>query len=345
MFSEAQLTVQAGIFNPVGSTLSVRAKPSENIPSQVFGGVNVTIRWLTSYGITFGSITSSYSVTAQGSPVTVGLYTYQDFGAAPGVSIAWGANTENELFNVALQGGSGTGTIELDNTDAGGGWYFELGVAGDVTNYTTPYYQQSISGVPLPIQLSGFTATILNQNQVRLDWTTLTETNNYGFEVQKSQGNQNNYQTILNSFIPGHGTTIEPHSYSYIDNSASVGMWYYRLKQIDLDGAVHFSEGIQVDVLTGVNEKPLPKEFALDQNYPNPFNPATNIEYAVPRESRVQLVVYNVLGQQVATLVDEVKSAGYYTAPFNATSFSSGLYFYRMNAGKMSFLKKMMLVK
>jgi hypothetical protein len=173
----------------------------------------------------------------------------------------------------------------------------------------------------------------------------LTETNNYGFEVQKSSGNQNNYQPIPNSFIPGNGTTLEPHSYSYTDNSASVGSWYYRLKQIDLDATVHFTEGIQVDVLTGVTEKLLPKEFALDQNYPNPFNPSTNIEYAVPRESRVQLVVYNVLGQQVATLVNEVKAAGYYTASFNATHFSSGLYFYRMNAGEVSFLKKMLLVK
>ncbi|HCV44341.1 MAG TPA: hypothetical protein DGH68_12710 [Bacteroidetes bacterium] len=122
-------------------------------------------------------------------------------------------------------------------------------------------------------------------------------------------------------------------------------MWFYRLKQIDLDGSVHFTEGVQVDMLAGVSEKPLPKEFALDQNYPNPFNPSTKIEYAVPKESRVRLEVYNLLGQRIATLVDEVKSAGYYTASFDAVGLSSGLYFYRMNAGEVSFLKKMMLVK
>jgi hypothetical protein len=203
----------------------------------------------------------------------------------------------------------------------------------------------NINNEPLPIQLSSFTATVVSGSQVRLNWATVSETNNYGFEVQKSRDTTNNYQTIPNSFVPGHGTTNEPHSYSFVDNTASTGMWFYRLRQIDLDGSVHFTEGIQVDVLTGVSEKPLPKEFALDQNYPNPFNPSTNIEYAVPRESRVQLEVYNLLGQRVATLVDETKPAGYYTASFNAVGFSSGLYFYRMTAGETSFLKKMMLVK
>ncbi len=199
--------------------------------------------------------------------------------------------------------------------------------------------------VPLPIQLSSFTAAVVNQNSVRLDWTTATETNNYGFEVQKSAGNQNSYQTISNSFIAGHGTTIEPHSYSFVDNTASPGQWYYRLRQIDFDGTVHFSDGVQVDVVTGVTEKPLPKVFALDQNYPNPFNPSTKIEYAVPKESHVLLEVYNVIGQKVATLVDEAKSAGYYSASFDASRFASGLYFYSMKAGNVSFLKKMMLVK
>ncbi len=200
-------------------------------------------------------------------------------------------------------------------------------------------------GGPLPITLSSFTATVVNQNRVRLNWTTLTETNNYGFEAQESQGNQDNYQTIPNSFVAGHGTTLEPQTYSFVDSSAPAGQWFYRLKQIDLDGTIHFTDGVQVDVLTGVAEKPLPKEFALDQNYPNPFNPSTRIEYAVPAASHVRLDVYNVIGQLVATLVDEVRPAGYYAASFNASSFSSGLYFYRMTAGKASFLKKMMLVK
>ena len=213
---------------------------------------------------------------------------------------------------------------------------------GDVTGGIT--WTNPLNG-GLPITLSSFTAAAVNQNSVRLDWSTATETNNYGFEVQKSAGNQNSYQTISNSFIAGHGTTIEPHSYSFVDNSVAPGQWYYRLKQSDFDGTVHFSDGVQVDVVTGVGDKPLPKVFALDQNYPNPFNPSTKIEYAVPKSSHVLLEVYNVIGQKVATLVNETKSAGYYNATFDASRFASGLYFYSMKAGEVSFLKKMMLVK
>ena len=188
----------------------------------------------------------------------------------------------------------------------------------------------------IPIQLVSFTATVLNPNEVRLDWTTLTETNNYGFEVQKSPGAVNNYQTIPNSFVPGHGTTIQPHSYSYTDVTASSGLWLYRLKQIDLDGTVHYTEGVQIDVPTSVDEKPVPTVFALDQNYPNPFNPSTVIEFAIPQETHVRLEVYNVIGQRVATLVDGVRRVGYYAVPFDATGLASGVYFYKFTAGDPS---------
>jgi hypothetical protein len=305
--------------------------------TNVVAGGNVTV---TKNATAFGA---SYAVNASNDNTT-SRFAYSWFytgGTGNGVVIpSTGDGVLAYTIQINIQNLSQNAGLSFEQTLMDGEQYLD-----DETNPWPVIDATNVLDPPLPITLSSFAATIVNQNQVRLDWTTLTETNNYGFEVQKSQGNQNNYETIPNSFIPGHGTTIEPHSYSYADNLASVGSWYYRLKQIDLDATVHFTEGIQVDVLTGVNEKPLPKEFALDQNYPNPFNPSTNIEYAVPRESRVQLVVYNVLGQQVATLVDEVKSAGYHTASFNAISFSSGLYFYRMNAGEVSILKKMMLVK
>jgi hypothetical protein len=240
------------------------------------------------------------------------------------------------------------GTLRFTFTDPTDGisWNIPFSfISDDAGNNATPGITFVNPEGALPITLVSFTATVLNQNSVRLDWTTISETNNYGFEVQKSADDETNYQTIPNSFVPGHGTTTEPHSYTYTDNTATSGLWYYRLKQIDLDGTHHFTEGLRVDVLTGVSERPLPKEFALDQNFPNPFNPVTKIELAVPRESHVRLVVYNLLGQEVATLVDEVKQAGYHTVTFNAAGFSSGLYFYRMNAGEVSFLRKMILVK
>ena len=103
----------------------------------------------------------------------------------------------------------------------------------------------------LPIQLSSFTATPLTGGQVRLDWTTLSEMNNYGFEIQRKRNGETEFQTVPLSFVPGHGTTIDPHSYSFTDTTVAAGQWWYRLKQIDLDGTIHFGPEVTVDVLTG----------------------------------------------------------------------------------------------
>ena len=156
------------------------------------------------------------------------------------------------------------------------------------------------------------------------------EVNNYGFEMQKSPNQPNNYQTISNSFVPGHGTTNVPHDYSFTDTTASIGVWYYRLKQIDLDGTVHYSDGILVDVLTDVEESPFPTAYSLNQNYPNPFNPSTTIEFALPNGRYVSLKVFNVLGKEVATLVSSELSAGRHKARLDASDLPSGTYFYRL---------------
>jgi hypothetical protein len=219
-------------------------------------------------------------------------------------------------------------------------------LTGAINNQTlTPPI--GIDNEPLPIQLASFTAGLVQENNVVvLKWSTASEVNNYGFEVQKSKDNQDNFKTIEGSFVEGNGTTTDPQSYTYTDIDVQPGTWYYRLKQIDLDNTVHYSEAITPSVTTGVAERPLPKEFGLDQNYPNPFNPSTVIEFALPRESRVTLEVYNLLGQRVQTLVDDVRPAGYHTVRFNATGLSSGIYFYRMRAGEdVSFLRKMLLMK
>lgn len=194
--------------------------------------------------------------------------------------------------------------------------------------------------IALPVQLSAFNASAAG-SQVILTWTTISEKNNYGFEVQKSLNLAKDYQTIPNSFVKGHGTTLQPHTYTYTVTATVAGNWYYRLKQVDLDGTTTYTEGIQV----GGSVKPVPKDFALDQNYPNPFNPTTTISYAVPKDSRVTLEVYNVIGQRVALLVDEFKEAGYYTVPFDGRAYASGIYFYRMVTPEVNFLKKMMVVK
>lgn len=182
----------------------------------------------------------------------------------------------------------------------------------------------------LPIQLSNFTGTIVNRGEVRLEWTTLTETNNYGFEVQRSANGGDGYLTLPNGFVPGHGTSLVPHSYSYSDATAGSGARYYRLKQIDLDGTSHYSDRIRLDIIASVKE-PAPLEFALLQNYPNPFNPFTAINYQLPIAGFVTIKVYDPLGREIAVLVNEQKSAGYHSVKFDGSHLSSGVYFYQLS--------------
>jgi|GEM_PF-3018875 len=213
---------------------------------------------------------------------------------------------------------------------------FEADQTGNIT-FTNPDNQ------PLPITLASFTGHAMS-NGVRLDWTTLTEVNNYGFEIEKSQMQATGYQMIPSSFIPGHGTTTDPHTYTYMDLTATSGTWYYRLKQTDLDGTVHYSEPILIQVLTSVKEV-APVAFALNQNYPNPFNPQSEIKFSVETTGRATLEVYNIAGELVATLFDGVAEAGQYYRVQFGSGMASGVYFYRLQTGTKSDLKKMLLLK
>jgi hypothetical protein len=243
-----------------------------------------------------------------------------------------GVGSSNQGFSVSLSSDGNTALVGGvgDNANVGAAWVF--------THDT-----------PLPIQLASFTATIVNGGNVRLDWTTLSEINNYGFHVQRSPENESNYQTLTNSFIPGHGTTNEPQHYSFADVSVLPGQWYYRLKQIDLDGTVHYSDGVTINTLTEVSGSQLPDKFGLSQNYPDPFNPVTTIQYQLPQVAHVTLKIYNVLGQEVVTLADDVEAAGYKSVVWNATNVASGVYFCRITAtsGQTIFVdvRKMLAMK
>jgi hypothetical protein len=196
--------------------------------------------------------------------------------------------------------------------------------------------------ITVPVELTSFTAIIVENNYVELTWITSTEKNNYGFEVQKKYEGQS-YQTI--AFISGNGTTTNRITYNYTDKNIQSNRVYYRLKQIDYNGDISYSSEILVDLQT-------PNDFILYQNYPNPFNPTTSIKYAVSSlpdgkasTQLVQLKVYDVLGNEVATLVNEEKSAGMYEVEFNATKFASGVYYYKLQAGDFVQMKKMILMK
>ncbi|MBM2840062.1 MAG: Internalin-related protein [Bacteroidetes bacterium] len=212
----------------------------------------------------------------------------------------------------------------------------------------------SIDGppAPLPIQLAHFGATrIQGTDSVKISWGTVSETNNYGFYVQHRDSLSSEFTDIQGSFVPGQGTTLVPQEYSWMHLNVAAGTHYYRLRQIDLDGTVHYTEQVSIiiDVLASVDEHTLPNHLALSQNYPNPFNPTTEIRYENPREGRVALRVFNNLGEEVSTLVDEVQETGTHTVTFSTSGMlaplASGTYFYRIEIDEQSITKKMILLR
>jgi hypothetical protein len=190
------------------------------------------------------------------------------------------------------------------------------------------------TGSPLPVELSSFTAEVIYE-RVHLKWITETEVNNYGFDIECST-NKKTWEKI--EFVEGHGNSNSPKFYSFTDkNPIGGGRIKYRLKQIDTDGAYEYSDIVEVELI--------PDEFALFQNYPNPFNPNTKIKYQIPKESRIIIRVYDIIGAEVLLLLDEEKEAGRYSIEFNAAGLPSGIYFYRFQAGSFVETKKMVLMK
>jgi hypothetical protein len=217
---------------------------------------------------------------------------------------------------------------------------------GDITGNGT-YLQPADK--PLPISLASFTGTAdMNQNGVVLTWKTLTETNNFGFYIQRKSGSAENFTDL--AFVPSmasDGTTLEPQQYRYVDKSiAAPGKFSYRLKQVDRNETSTVSEAIVIDVtLTDVAEA-APRQFQLLQNFPNPFNPSTQVRFSVENTTHATMKAYNTLGEEVATLFDGVAEAGrYYLATFNAQRLASGVYFYRLSTDQKVDVKRMLLVK
>src|SRR5690554_43174 len=192
----------------------------------------------------------------------------------------------------------------------------------------------------VPVELTSFTAAI-NGDNVQLSWSTATEINNHRFEIERRFINNNiPGEWIMIGYKNGKGTTTEPQQYIYNDNikginSASIE---YRLKQVDFNGHYTYSDVVKVDN-AGING------FILRQNYPNPFNPVTTIEYFLNNEQHIKLVVYDVLGNEISVLVDEIKETGSHSVEFDAGDLSSGIYYYKITSGSFIQTKKMLLIK
>ncbi len=192
-----------------------------------------------------------------------------------------------------------------------------------------------IMAVPLPVELISFTA-YLNDGFVDLQWKTATESNNRGFEIERKT--EAGWEKV--GFTEGHGTTTQENSYSFRDDIRKLQseIISYRLKQIDLNGIYEYSTEVKLN-------KSVPSDFSIMQNFPNPFNPSTQINFSVPQSSHVLLKVYDANGSEIATLVNQNKSAGNYVIDFNASDLASGIYYYSITAGSFSKTKKMILMK
>ncbi|QQS36356.1 MAG: T9SS type A sorting domain-containing protein [Ignavibacteriales bacterium] len=191
----------------------------------------------------------------------------------------------------------------------------------------------------VPVELVSFNANRSNENVV-LSWLTATELNNSGFEIERRSETED-YTTV--GFVKGFGTTSQAQSYSFIDVNVGTGSYTYRLKQIDFDGTFSYSNEVKIDM-------GIPAEFELSQNYPNPFNPSTKINFNLPVESRVSFKVFDILGQEVLSILNQNFVAGPHSITFDGSSLNSGVYFYRIdaagvNGSEFSSVKKMILTK
>ena len=243
-------------------------------------------------------------------------------------------HTTNGGENWISQNPPSTSTLlGVSFADANHGW--AAGIDGTVLMYMNP----------VPVELTSFSAST-KENNVTLNWQTSTETNNKGFEIQRSvskdsfgegRGQRSEWEDI--GFVEGHGTTTQENNYAYVDKKLESGDYFYRLVQLDFDGTRNPLKEVSVEINS------VPSQYSLSQNYPNPFNPSTSIEYSVAVNTEVNLTIYNTLGEKIKTLVNGNKAAGNYRVNFDARSLPSGIYYYRIKAGNYNSTKKMILLR
>jgi len=253
-------------------------------------------------------------------------------------------NVKVKLLTISMNIADANQTAELswDGLNSG---FFDNADATVITSL------QGSSNSPLPVELNSFTAKT-NDFNVILSWKTATEINNYGFDVERTSPlptpfNERDGEAVGDwekiGFVKGAGNSSSPKSYKFTDNKPfGSSKFLYRLKQIDNDGSYEYSEQVEVVLI--------PTEFALYQNYPNPFNPDTKIRYQLPQESKVIIKIFDILGSEIITLLNEIKEPGLYEVDFSATDgnswkLTSGTYLYRIVADGFIETKKMILVK
>ncbi|AFH47845.1 Hypothetical protein IALB_0133 [Ignavibacterium album JCM 16511] len=279
--------------------------------------------------------------------ITIQNGTTVQLGPQPNIGNVENADTTDDGMNIIFGNVQGTNVYDLYNNCTNDiyaqnndwGVYDSLSIENHIFHKADDPLHGLVKFIPfslqIPVELTSLTA-IANGNIVELSWSTATETNNAGFEILRCTQNDNEWRTL--GFVKGKGTTTNPQNYSFTDKDLIPGKYYYRLKQIDFDGTFKYSNEIEVEIFT-------PEKFVLEQNYPNPFNPSTKIGFVIPGGTRnlVTLKVYDTLGNEIATLVNEYKEAGSYQVEFDASNLSSGVYYYKLQNDNITLTKKMIL--
>ncbi len=239
-------------------------------------------------------------------------------GSEPTADISTSANNDGSVDGFYLRQAAGTPNVYIDAIRIATSW----------------------NDAPLPVTLSKFNIENIS-NGLKLRWETATETNNYGFEIERTKGEPNSNKNLIwekIGFVQGSGNSNSPKEYTFIDKDRLYGIYSYRLKQIDFDGNYSYSDALSIKV----GAKPLVYDL---KNYPNPFNPETIIEFELPHSSLINMSIYNSIGQKIETLVNEFFEEGIYRKTFNGSKYPSGVYFIRFQTEEKVIIKKIMLIK
>lgn len=300
--------------------------PYENVPYIAFHGGEADLdgtvvkRFNGNLWVSMGSAVGSF--TWEHSMAMSGIIPYVAYEAYDGLKV------------IKLEGGS---WIDISPNTGGTRWPC-LAI-----NNGTPYVSFNSGGSvsvmyldhPLPVELIAFVSSVEGRNVI-LNWSTSSETDNSGFDIERKIMNGT---WIKTGHVAGHGTTTSPVNYTFSDLNLGSEVYCYRLKQIDFNGNFQYFN-LSNDINIGI-----PSKFEVYQNYPNPFNPSTKISFDLPIDSKVKISVFDMTGREAGILTNELKQAGFYSVDFNASGLSSGIYYFTVSAGSFIATKKMTLIK
>lgn len=323
----------------LGGAFYVFGSGSPSIVNAIFWNDSATSKGAELYGQASGNVTISYTIVqggvAGGGVLSDGTGSFLDgshnFDLDPLFTDSSSHNFTLTASSPAIDSGKNNGVTAAS----------DLAGNSRISDGTVDIGAYEYQGAPLAVEMTNVIATP-SQNGVRLQWSTASEANNYGFDVERRAIGDFGFSIVdwkKVGFVTGAGTSAGPRTYSFLDSGVAPGSYDYRLKQVDRDGAFKYSSVVRIDAGS------TPRIFSLSQNYPNPFNPTTTISYQLPTKSMVSLKIYDLLGREATTLVHGRMDAGAHQVSFDASKLASGTYFYSIQAENFTATKKMVLLK